>query len=42
MVVIGCRGESPLKRLVLGSVAHKLLHLSTTPVLVVPAHTPSP
>jgi nucleotide-binding universal stress UspA family protein len=39
MVVIGSRGESALKGLVLGSVSHKLLHLSTTPVLVVPTHT---
>jgi nucleotide-binding universal stress UspA family protein len=39
MVIVGSRGESPLKGLVLGSVAHKLLHLSTTPVLVVPTHT---
>jgi nucleotide-binding universal stress UspA family protein len=36
MVVIGTRGESPLKGVILGSVAHKLLHLSPAPVLVVP------
>jgi nucleotide-binding universal stress UspA family protein len=34
--VIGSRGESALKGLLLGSVAHKLVHLSGTPVLVVP------
>jgi nucleotide-binding universal stress UspA family protein len=38
MIVVGTRGESTLKGLVLGSVAHKLLHLATTPVLVVPNH----
>jgi nucleotide-binding universal stress UspA family protein len=36
MVVIGTRGETPLKGIILGSVAHKLLHLSPAPVLVVP------
>jgi nucleotide-binding universal stress UspA family protein len=36
MLVIGTRGEPPLKGLILGSVAHKLLHLSSAPVLVVP------
>jgi nucleotide-binding universal stress UspA family protein len=37
MIVVGSRGESSLKGLVLGSVAHKLLHLAKTPVLVVPS-----
>ena len=37
MVVIGTRGEAVVKGLILGSVAHKLLHLSPAPVLVVPA-----
>jgi nucleotide-binding universal stress UspA family protein len=38
MIVVGSRGESALKGLLLGSVAHKLVHLSSTPVLVVPPH----
>ena len=36
MIVIGTHGESPLRGAVLGSVPHKLLHLSDRPVLVVP------
>jgi nucleotide-binding universal stress UspA family protein len=39
MIVAGSRGESALKGLLLGSVAHKLVHLSATPVLVVPHHS---
>lgn len=39
MIVVGSRRESALQGLVLGSVAHKLLHLATTPVLVVPSQT---
>ncbi len=36
MIVVGSNGEHPLKGAVLGSVPHKLLHLSSVPVLVVP------
>lgn len=38
MIVVGNRGgESPLKGALLGSVPHKLVQLSNTPVLIVPA-----
>jgi nucleotide-binding universal stress UspA family protein len=37
MIVVGTHGESPLKGALLGSTAHKLLHVSEVPVLVVPA-----
>jgi nucleotide-binding universal stress UspA family protein len=37
MIVVGTHGEHPLAGAVLGSVPHKLLHLSDVPVLVVPA-----
>ena len=36
MIVIGTNGEHPIKGVVLGSVPHKLLHVSPVPVLVVP------
>ncbi|HKV68982.1 MAG TPA: universal stress protein [Gaiellales bacterium] len=36
MIVVGTHGERPLTGAVLGSVPHKLLHLSKAPVLVVP------
>ena len=37
MIVIGSSGESLIKGAVLGSTAHKLLHVAEVPVLVVPA-----
>ncbi len=36
VIVIGTRGESPLTGALLGSTAHKLLHLADRPVLVIP------
>jgi nucleotide-binding universal stress UspA family protein len=38
VIVVGTWGESPLKGAMLGSTPHKLLHLSSRPVLCVPAH----
>jgi nucleotide-binding universal stress UspA family protein len=37
VIVIGTRGESPFRGALLGSTAHKLLHLADRPVVVVPA-----
>jgi nucleotide-binding universal stress UspA family protein len=37
LIVVGTHGERPLLGAILGSVPHKLLHLSSVPVLVVPA-----
>jgi nucleotide-binding universal stress UspA family protein len=34
-VVIGARGHNPLARVMLGSVADRLVHVCTKPVLVV-------
>ncbi len=36
VIVVGTHGESPLRGAVLGSVSHKLLHISDRPVLCVP------
>jgi nucleotide-binding universal stress UspA family protein len=36
VIVVGTWNESPLRGLLLGSVAHKLLQLSDRPVLCVP------
>jgi nucleotide-binding universal stress UspA family protein len=36
MIVVGSYGEHPIKGAILGSTAHKLLHLSERPVLAVP------
>ncbi len=37
MIVVGSHGERPLAAAILGSTPHRLLHMSTIPVLVVPA-----
>jgi nucleotide-binding universal stress UspA family protein len=37
MIVVGTSGESPLKGAILGSTPHKLLQVSTRPVLCVPS-----
>jgi nucleotide-binding universal stress UspA family protein len=39
VIVVGTWGESPLRGAVLGSVSHKLLHVSDRPVLCVPGVT---
>jgi nucleotide-binding universal stress UspA family protein len=36
LIVVGSYGESPMKGALLGSTPHRLLHLSSRPVLVVP------
>ncbi len=36
VIVVGTAGESPLRGAMLGSTSHRLLHLSTRPVLCVP------
>ena len=36
MIVVGTHGESPITGMLLGSTAYRLVHSSTTPVLIVP------
>lgn len=38
VIVVGTWGESPLRGAMLGSTPHKLLHLSSVPILCVPAN----
>ena len=38
VIVVGAWGESPLRGAMLGSTPHKLLHLSTVPILCVPSN----
>lgn len=40
VIVVGTWGESPVRGALLGSTPHKLLHLSSVPVLCVPATEP--
>jgi nucleotide-binding universal stress UspA family protein len=40
VIVVGSWGESPIRGALLGSTPHKLLHLSTLPVLCVPGEEP--
>jgi len=37
LIIVGSYGESPIRGALLGSTPHRLLHVSTRPVLVVPA-----
>ena len=40
VIVLGTSGEGPIRSALLGSTPHKLLQLSTRPVLCVPSATP--
>ena len=39
LIVVATRGESPLTGMLLGSTAYRLVHTSTTPVLIVPVRS---
>ncbi|TXS55360.1 universal stress protein [Streptomyces sp. t39] len=41
VIVVGTYGESPMRGALLGSTPHKLLHLSSVPVLCVPGDGPA-
>jgi len=38
LIILGSVGSGPLKGLLLGSVAHRLIQIAPCPVLVIPAH----
>lgn len=40
LVVVGARGLSPLRRMVLGSTSQRLPHVCPVPVVIIPAVTP--
>ena len=42
VIVVGLWGESPLRGAILGSTPHRLLHISSRPVLCVPAAADGP